>query len=219
MCRRPKFRRGVATALLCGILTLGGLVSPDRTTAQVLDRVEIVETPTAAEIHIVFNTRAIYLRHTPADQGDLIRVLLNFPDLDRSINFARELAASPPSDLVPKFTVIFPDQARNGLAIKFSQPVRFRISQRDMRSSSRIVISVPLEKPAVPPSPPSEAKASPPPTPAPKDKTQPFDVPPFRPGMNVETYAADLMRLAQKALLAGENEKALQILNAILNLP
>ncbi len=37
--------------------------------------------------------------------------------------------------------------------------------------------------------------------------------------MNVEAYAADLMRLAQKALLAGENEKALQILNAILNLP
>ena len=202
--------------LLCGVLTLGGLLSPDTTAAQVLDRVEIVETPTAAEIHIVFNTRAIYLRHTPADQGDFIQVLLNFPDLDRSISFARELAASPPSDLVPKFTVIFPDQARNGLAIKFSQPVRFRISQRDMRSSSRIVISVPLEKPAVPLSP--EAKA-PPPTPAPKEKTQPFNVPPFRPGMNVETYAADLMRLAQKALIAGENEKALQILNAILNLP
>ncbi|HZC81025.1 MAG TPA: tetratricopeptide repeat protein, partial [Nitrospiraceae bacterium] len=212
-------RHSLAVVLLCGILTLGGLLSPGTTTAQVLDRVEIVETPTAAEIHIVFNTRAIYLRHTPADQGDVIRVLLNFPDLDRSISFARELAASPPSDLVPKFTVIFPDQARNGLAIKFNQPVRFRISQRDMRSSSRIVISVPLEKPAVPLPLPSEAKAPPSPTPAPKEKTQPFDVPPFRQGMNVETYAADLMRLAQKALMAGENEKALQILNALLNLP
>jgi hypothetical protein len=92
------------------MFSLGGLLFPPATTAQVLDRVEIIETPTAAEIHIVFNTRALYLRHTPSEKGDLIRVFLNFPDQDRSERFARELAASPPSDLVPKFTVTFPDQ-------------------------------------------------------------------------------------------------------------
>jgi len=37
--------------------------------------------------------------------------------------------------------------------------------------------------------------------------------------MDLETYAADLMKLGHKALIAGENEKALQIFNALLNLP
>ena len=121
--------------------------------AQVLDRIEIVETPTAAEIHIVFNARALYLRHTPSQQGDLIRVFLDFPDLGRSLRFPRELASSPPSDLIPKFTVTFPDQGTNGLSIQFAKPVRFRVSQRDIRSSSRIVISVKLDQPALPPAP------------------------------------------------------------------
>ena len=187
--------------------------------AQVLDRVEIIETPTAAEIHIVFNTRALYLRHTPSEKGDLIRVFLNFPDLDRSERFARELAASPPSDLVPKFTVTFPDQGTNGLSIQFAKPVRFRVSQRDIRSSSRIVISVKLDRPALPLPLPPEVEVRPS---APLDEKGPkqaFEVPLFRPGMNVETYAEDLMKLGHKALIAGENEQALGIFNALLNLP
>ena len=217
-CSRSTLCHVVATVLLCAFLTLGGLLSPGTSTAQVLDRVEIIETPTAAEIHIIFNTRVIYLRHTPADQGDYIRVFLDIPDLDRSIRLSRELAASPPSDLVPKFTVTFPEQAMNGLAIRFSKPVRFKISQRGIRSSSRIVISVPLEKPAIPLPLPPEVKVAPPTT-APKGQVNAFEVPPFRPGTNVETYAESLMKLGHKALIAGENEKALQIFNALLNLP
>ncbi|HSA60760.1 MAG TPA: outer membrane protein assembly factor BamD [Nitrospiraceae bacterium] len=185
---------------------------------QVLDRVEIVETPTAAEIHIAFNTRIIYQRHTPSDRGDLIRVFLDLPDLDRSRRFARELAASPPSDLLPKFTVTFPDQGTTGLAIRFTRPVRFRISQRG-NERNKIVISVKLERPAMPPPPPPEVRV---PSPGPaeaKKPTQAFDIPTFRPGMNVETYASDLMQLGQAALTAGEHEKAVQIFNALLNLP
>jgi tetratricopeptide (TPR) repeat protein len=187
--------------------------------AQVLDRIEIVETPTAAEIHIVFNARALYLRHTPAQQGDLIRLFLDFPDLDRSVRFPRELAASPPSDLIPKFTVTFPDQGTNGLSIQFAKAVRFRVSQRDIRSSSRIVISVKLDKPALPLPLPQEVEVPPTTPPDAMGPKQSFDVPPFSPGMNVETYADDLMKLGRKALNAGENEKALQIFNALLNLP
>ncbi len=212
-------RHIVAGVLLCGLFSLGGLLLPPSTTAQVLDRIEIVETPTAAEIHIVFNARALYLRHTPSQQGDLIRVFLDFPDLDRSFRFPRELASSPPSDLVPKFTVTFPDQGTNGLSIQFAKPVRFRVSQRDIRSSSRIVISVKLDRPALPSPLPEEVEAPPV---TPPDVTGPkpsFEVPPFSPGMNVETYADDLMKLGRKALNVGENEKALQIFNALLNLP
>ena len=218
-CSGGTLRHVVAAVFLCGILTLAGLLSPALTTAQVLDRVEIVETPDAAEIHIVFNTRALYLRHTPSEKGDLIRLFLDFPDLDRSRGFARELAASPPSDLIPKFTVTFPDQATNGLSIRFANPVRFRVSQRDIRSSSRIVISVKLDRPATLPPIPPEVKIPPATPPVAKGPEQSFDIPPFRPGIDVETYAQDSMKLGHKALTAGENGAALKIFNALLNLP
>ncbi|MCE9536470.1 MAG: hypothetical protein K8R65_08675, partial [Nitrospirae bacterium] len=151
----------MGSVLLGALLFLVTLIEPGSAVAQVLDRIEIVETPGVAEIHIIFNARALYLRHTPSDKGDLIRVFLDFPDLDRSRRFARELAASPPSDVLPKFQVTFPDQATNGLSIKFERPVRFRVSQRDIRSSSRIVIAVKLDKPVLPLALPPEVKAPP----------------------------------------------------------
>ncbi len=217
--------------LLGAILAFGLLSVPVPVSAQVLDRIEIVETPTEAEIHIVFNTRVLYLRHTPTDQGDLVRMFLDFPELDRSRRLGRELAASPPSDLVPKFSVTFPDQATNGLSVKFSRPVRFKVSQRDIRRSSRIVISVKLEKPQATPSAiagstppvissPPEEKAQPPlATPPPQVRSRPFAIPPFRPGMDIQRYAEDLMKQGRGALTAGDNEKAIQIFNALLNLP
>jgi tetratricopeptide (TPR) repeat protein len=204
--------------LLCGIVALSGLLAPAPTAAQqVLDRIEIVETPTAVEIHVAFNTRIIYQRHTPSERGDLIRIFLDFPDLDRSRRFSRELAVSPPSDLLPKFTVTFPDQGTNGLSIRFSGPVRFRISQRD-NQRNKIVISVKLDRPPMPPPPPPEVKVPSSP-PVAKGPQQSFDIPAFRPGMDIETYAEDLMKLGHKALIAGENEQAVQIFNTLLNLP
>ena len=218
-CSRSALSHVVAAFLLCGIVTLSGFLAPAPTAAQqVLDRIEIVETPTTAEIHIAFNTRIIYQRHTPSERGDLIRVFLDLPDLDRSRRFSREIAVPPPSDLVPKFTVTFPDQGTNGLSIRFSRPVRFRISQQ-ANQSNKIVISVKLDRPAMIPPPPPEVKIPSSPPVAEKGPKQSFDIPPFRPGMNIETYAEDLMKLGHKALIAGENEQALQIFNALLNLP
>lgn len=218
---RDRLRLVTWPLVLLGIISVALLWQPLPAAAQVLDRIEIVETPTTAEIHIVFNTRTLYLRHTPSEKGDLIRVFLDFPDLDRSRRFARELAASPPSDLVPKFSVTFPDQGTNGLSVKFERPVRFRISQRDIRSSSRIVIAVKLEKPPMPPSPPPEMKvpSSVPRPPAAKGATPSFDVPPFKPGMDIDKYADDLMTRGRAALAAEEPDKAVLIFNAALNLP
>jgi hypothetical protein len=203
-----------------GLLFLVPLAKPDSAFAQVLDHIEIVELPGVAEIHIIFNARALYLRHTPSEKGDFIRIFLDFPDLDRSRRFARELASSPPSDVLPKFQVTFPDQATNGLSIKFERPVRFRVSQREISSSSRLVIAVKLDKPVVPPAPPPQVKAprSPKP-PAVEGAAQSFDVPPFRPGMQIESYAGNLMTLGRSALAAEEYEKAVLIFNAALNLP
>jgi hypothetical protein len=210
---------GLVRLLIGGMIWLSGLCVPGLARAQVLDRIEIVDTPGAAEIHIVFNTRALYLRHTPSDQGDLIRVFLDFPDVDRSRRFARELAASPPSDLVPKFSVTFPDQATNGLTIRFAKPVRFRISQRDIRKSSRIVITVRPDRPVMPPPAPPEVKVQPSPSPNAKGAKQTFDVPPYRAGMDVEKYAVILVTLGRAALAAEEFEQAVLLFNAALNLP
>lgn len=219
MNRASRLRNLAWSFLLSGTVLLWVLGAPAPVSAQqVLDRIEIVETPTAAEIHIAFNTRIIYQRHTPSDQGDLIRVFLDLPDLDRSRRFARELAASPPSDLLPKFTVTFPDQGTTGLAIKFARPVRFRISQRG-NERNKIVIAVKLDRPLMPLPPPPEARFPPPVSPEAKKPAPSFDIPAFRPGMNVEQYATTLLQLGQGALTAGEYEKAVQIFNALLNLP
>jgi hypothetical protein len=218
-CSRRALSHVVAAIFLCGIVLLSSLFAPAPTAAQqVLDRVEIVETTTAAEIHIAFNTRIIYQRHTPSDQGDLIRIFLDLPDLDRSRRFSRELAVPPPSDLLPKFTVTFPDQGMNGLSVQFSRPVRFRISQRG-NERNKIVISVKPDRSPMPPPPPPEVSVPSSPSAVAKGPKQSFDIPVFRPGMDVETYAEDLMKLGHKALIAGENEQALQIFNALLNLP
>ncbi len=205
--------------LVGGIVLCASLWTSESASAQVLDRIEIVETPTTAEIHIIFNTRALYLRHTPSEKGDLIRIFLDFPDLDRSRRFARELAASPPSDLVPKFSVTFPDQGTNGLSVRFEKPVRFRVSQRDIRSASRIVIAVKLDRPQTLPPVPSEMAATPTAPSAAKGLKESLEIEPYRQGMDVETYADNLMKLGHKALLAGDHEQALRIFNAILNLP
>lgn len=212
-------RHIIPAVVLCGIVTLFGFLLPAVTAAQqVLDRIEIVETPSAAEIHIAFNTRIIYQRHTPSEAGDFIRIFLDLPDLDRSRGFSRELASSPPSDLLPKFTVTFPEQGTTGLSIRFSRPVRFRISQR-ANQRNKIVITVQLDRPAMPPRPPPEANVPPAPPAITKGPKQSFDIPPLRPGTNVEAYAEDLMKLGHKALVAGENEQAVRIFNTLLSLP
>ena len=217
--RASRLRSVVWSFLLGGIASLCGLGIPAPVAAQqVLDRIEIVEAPNVAEIHIAFNTRIIYQRHTPSEAGDFIRIFLDLPDIDRSRRFSRELAPSPPSELLPKFTVTFPEQGTTGLAIRFARPVRFRISQR-ANQRNKIVISVKLDRPAMPPPAPPAVQV---PSAPPVDTTGPrqsFDIPMFRPGMDVEKYAKELMQLGQGALTAGENERAVQVFNALLNLP
>lgn len=205
----------LAVICLLGCVTV--VVTPRAVQAQVLDRIEIIESsPASAEIHIIFNTRTLYLRHTPAEKGDLIRIFLDFPDIDRSRRFSRELASSPPSDLVPKFTVAFPDQATNGLSVRFEKPVRFKVTQRDIRGASRIVITVKVENLPLSPKPPVVKEPTPPSLKGPK---QTFAIPPFKPGSDVETYAAELKRLGDAALAAQAYEQAITIFNSLLNLP
>ncbi len=104
---------------LCGIVTLRWLlVACIDDCSQVLDRIEIVETPRRRK----FISSSIRERCTCGirllKRVITIRIFLDFPEQDRSRRFARELAVSPPSDLIPKFRVTFPDQGTNGLSIE-----------------------------------------------------------------------------------------------------
>lgn len=183
--------------------------------AQVLDRIEILDTRRGqAEIHIVFNTRAIYLSHSPPKRGDRLEVFLQFPELPPTQRLSRQQqAASPRSPGMPKLTVVFPAQQTNrtsSLVIQFSQPVEYTVSVRNVQRSSVVVVSIPLR-------PKPDTAKSPAVSPAPRQS--PLTLPERKPGETVEAYAERLMQHAKAALQAEQYEHAIVLFNALLNLP
>ena len=196
-------------ALVVASLTLPALALAD----QVLDRIEIIQTKTEADIHIEFLTQVHYLRHFPTNETDNIQIFLELPELKDGFPTKREFLSSPPSDIVPSFSVNLPGQATDSITIKFSKPVKFRVSPDN--SGRGLILHVPLEKQTVRPE--VESKAA--------DvmavETQPLaiDVPTIPAGMSIEEYTDKLMADGHAALGAGDNSKATQIFNTLLNLP
>lgn len=205
--------------LAIGVFLFVGIFLPSPGTAQVLDRMEIVPSTDTEDIQIVFNTRVVYLSHSPEREGDLLQIFLSFPEFPPSQRLGRQQQASPPrSALIPKFSVIFPDQETNrtkSLTIKFSKPVKYTVSLQRKQQSSILIISVLHEAE------PSEAPEIAPPAarPPPRAKAPPPTIPPFPPGGDLQTYADTLMKQGEAALEAGEYQSATAIFNALLNLP
>ena len=109
---------------------------------------EIIPTESEAEIHLIFKTQARYLYHFPLEPSNDVKVHLVFPNLPRLLGASRDEVVSPPSDLVPSFTVVFPDQETQStkrLTVKFSEPLSFNV--RGRKTQDGIVISVPLKIP------------------------------------------------------------------------
>ncbi len=183
------------------------LLSPIVYAAQILDKIEIVQTKTEADIHIDFFTQVRYLRHSPTNESSSLQIFLDFPQLTVAPT-QRETLSSPPSDLVPGFTVNYPDQKTNSIGIKFKKPVKFRITPDS--SGRGIVIHVPLEKMAEP-----QAQE----VPAPITEAAIVDIPSIPQGMNVNDYAGKLVAESRVAAGLGDYAKAIQLLNAALNFP
>ncbi len=183
------------------------LLSPIVYAAQILDKIEIIQTNTEADIHIDFFTQVRYLRHSPTNESSSLQIFLDFPQLTTAPT-QRETLSSPPSDLVPGFTVNYPDQKTNSIGIKFKKPVKFRITPNS--SGRGIVIHVPLEKMVEP-----QAQE----VPAPITEAAIVDIPSIPQGMSVNDYAGKLVAESRVAAGLGDYAKAIQLLNAALNFP
>ncbi len=186
----------------CMIL-LVGVCAPSPVAAQILDRIEVIQSRSTAEIHVVFTTRVIYQSHFPAERGNFVRVDLVLPQLDKSENLRRERLPSPPSTLLPEFMVSFPDRTTSttkSLMIQFRKPVAFKV--RSARDRTSIIISVPLNTGQ-----PAEATGSSPRTSTTLSQRE------------IRKAADDLMARGRAALMAGEYEKATLIFIVLLDLP
>ncbi len=182
-----------------------------------MDKVDIIQTDTEADIHIDFQTQIRYTRHFPTKETSRIQVFLEFPEYESRglpLPTKREFLNSPPTKLVPAFTINFPDQKSNSIAIRFKKPVKFRITPDS--SGRGIVVHVPLPKGVKPL--PVEVKAPAEEKPQLAD-TMPVEIPGIPEGMGMNDYASKLIAESRVAIGLGEYAKAIELLNTVLNLP
>lgn len=197
------------------ICLFASLLAPSLAQAEkILDRVEIVQTQTEADIHIEFLTQVRYIRHFPVNkEASRVQIFLEFPQF-QTLPTQREFINSAPSDLVPDFSVNYPDQKTNSIGIRFKKPVKFRVSPDS--SGRGIILHILLDKPVASLEPVVEA-----PAPAPAiAKVEPLgDVPTKPEGMTDNDYAAKLVAEARVARGLGNHAKAIQLLNIALSIP
>lgn len=197
------------------LILLGFLLPSMAYAEKVLDRVDIVETKTEVNVQIKFLTQVRYLRHFPTKEASRIQIFLEFPQLSVTPT-EREFLSSAPSKLIPSFVINYPEQITNSIAIRFKEPVKFRVTPD---SSGRGIV-IRIKKKVTP-----AVKA--PAVKAPVAKTSPSDikidlvgeVPVIPEGMSADDYAGQLVAQSKVARGVGDYPKAIQLLNATLSLP
>jgi len=121
------------------------LLAAGVTRAQLLDSVDVHPKGDNAEIVVRFATPVQYLRHAPPAAGRALRVYLQLTGgMGTQPGDLLPATLRPPkNDLVPKFTVTFPDSG-NALMIEFERQTRFSVHPgADGRSISILVPSSP----------------------------------------------------------------------------
>jgi hypothetical protein len=172
---RPAFPTLARVVLLGAALAL-----PAAARSQVIDRIEVNRINGVAEIRIGFGTQVQYLSHTPLAKGRELNVFVQLiPPGRPDAEVVEETLASPQTDIVPAFTVIYP-RLGNAISISFAQETAWDVKAgQDNRS---IVVIVPVLRGArdvvaevraapLPPQPKSV------PAPATKPETAPLPVP------------------------------------------
>lgn len=103
--------------------------------AEVLEDIETRAEQGVGEIRLVFSVPIRYLKHFPAEHGELLKVYLQTVSPERPTSEAmRGYKRSPAMPLVPSYSVTY-TTARNCYAaleplcldIQFSQPVHYRL--------------------------------------------------------------------------------------------
>jgi hypothetical protein len=105
--------------------------------AQLLDDIEVRSDQGVAEIRLQFTVPVRYIKHFPAERGELIKLYLQVLSLDGTEERdLQEYKRTPSIPLVPPFTVMYSTvrtclSVRDPLCldIQFSKPVRFSVHQ------------------------------------------------------------------------------------------
>jgi len=180
---------------------------------KILDKIEIVQAKNETEIHIEFLTQVRYLRHSPTKETSRVQIFLEFPLLTKNaLTGQREFRNSPSSNLIPSFTVNYPEQQTNSVGVRFKKPIMFTVTPDN--SGRGIVIHVPTGKLDKVLEPVAEV-----PTQPEVDHGPQGEVPAKPAGMSENDYAAKLLAEARAARGVGDHPKAVQLFNAILSIP
>ena len=125
------------------MVVLAGIVATPAC-ADIIDTIEINRVGDEAEIQIQFITPIQYLRELSLKNGD-IRLYFNLLATDASnITQTTESRKSPPSDIVPRFTVSYPELDM-AMIVSFGKLINYRVSAG--KSGRSISIFVPVIKP------------------------------------------------------------------------
>lgn len=123
------------TQLLAGLLCLSALVA----SAQLLDDVDVRSEQGVAEMRLRFTAPVRYIKHFPAERGELLKIYLQVFQMDPAEErTAQEYKHARTVSPVPPFRVMY-TTARNCFAvpdplcldIQFNQPVTYRVRQGD----------------------------------------------------------------------------------------
>ncbi len=203
-CPRRLIRRAASTFLF------GMLVFAANAAAQLIESVDVTNDGANAVVRIKFGALIQYVRHVPANEGSLVQVYFQITAADEAArSIVEEQRRSNPTDLVPAFTVTYPSQPPGllrRLDIQFAAPVRYRLRPD---GNAAIVLLIPLTDGQI-------AKLKPP---KPEGVAMPPSTVSAAPTTDTEREAASLARDARAALQAGDFEKAVTLLNRLLNLP
>jgi hypothetical protein len=104
--------------LAAGSLLLLGVTTAR---AEVIDRIQINRAGDEAEIQIRFTTRIQFLRQVMLKNGD-VRLYLNLLGNTGNPNQVQQRRESPPSNIVPRFTVTYPEIDKS-LTISFGKDI------------------------------------------------------------------------------------------------
>jgi tetratricopeptide (TPR) repeat protein len=204
----------ITKKIYLGLLLVTSILPSLAYADRVLDKIEIVQAQNESEIHIEFLTQVRYLRHSPSTETSRIQIFLDFPQFTNgNVPTNREFRNTPSTNLVPSFTVNFPEQQTNSIGVRFKKPIKFTVTPDN--SGRGIVIHVPFNKNITSAEPIAQVQ----PVEAIIDHGPQGDIPAKPEGMTDNDYAGKLVAEARVARGVADYPKAVQLFNAVLALP
>jgi hypothetical protein len=206
------------------LLATAAVLASVNARAELIDNISVTRVGDNAEIEVRFSLRVQYLRHFPKSEGDTLRVNVSLVPINGIMPLVeREIRRSPKNNLLPPFTVTYPDQS-GAVLIQFAEAVKFRVGPGSDTRSIRIRVALPPQKRVPEKGEPGADKpaagialgrpsqiAPVPPTQIPAGETTPAS--------DVDATAQTLMMRARAAIEIEDYPTAVDTLNRLLNLP